>query len=406
MAVRRGSSSSALVIGALLLTLAATYPTLVVLAHEWSVAMVATPLIIELPYIAVGCLIARRQPGNAVGWIILTAGGLPLLGGDCDLYAWIVYGPRSRGWPLGELAVFLSIGGFFIFGLVPLALLLFPQGRLPPGRWRWALWLNVATVAIWIASTVAVAALDILEHGIHRVSEPGGGTVDIAVNTPTGWFAVVLDVVAPLIALCWLLAAVRLVASWRGSSGASRQQLKCLVAGISICFLAGAILVSGTANGGSALPAQVWSQVPWICFAALPIGIAVGILRYRLFEIDRLISRTISYALLTATLIAVFLGIVGLTTRVLPFSSPIAVAASTLAAAALFNPLRLRVQRVVDHRFNRARYDAEAIVAVFTARLQDAVELDSVRDALLSAVHTVQPAHASVWIKPPSSPDR
>lgn len=119
------------------------------------------------------------------------------------------------------------------------------------------------------------------------------------------------------------------------------------------------------------------------------------------YEIDRLISRTISYAILTGLLAAVFLGIVALTTRVLPFSSPVGVAASTLAAAALFNPLRLRVQRLVDRRFNRARYDAEAIVAAFTLRLRDAVDLDTVSQELLSAVDgAVKPAHASVWIRP------
>ena len=132
----------------------------------------------------------------------------------------------------------------------------------------------------------------------------------------------------------------------------------------------------------------------------------MGILKFRLYEIDRLISRTISYAVLTATLVAVFAGIVTLTTRVLPFSSPVAVATSTLAAAALFNPLRVRVQHLVDRRFNRARYDSEATIATFAARLQVAVDLDTVRDDLLAAVSTVQPAHASVWIRPRAGSER
>ena len=141
--------------------------------------------------------------------------------------------------------------------------------------------------------------------------------------------------------------------------------------------------------------------------AALPVGIGVGILKYRLYEIDRLISRTLSYLIITGLLVGVFVGIVVLATDVLPFSSPVGVAASTLAAAALFNPLRLRVQRLVDRRFNRARYDAEAIVAAFTLRLRDAVDLDTVRGELLAAVDgAVQPAHASVWIRPPSSRSR
>src|SRR4029077_1387596 len=152
---------------------------------------------------------------------------------------------------------------------------------------------------------------------------------------------------------------------------------------------------------------QLVSDTGTLGLAALPISIGVGILKYRLYEIDRLISRTLSYLILTSLLVGVFVGIVVLATDVLPFSSPVAVAASTLAAAALFNPLRLRVQRLVDRRFNRARYDAEAIVAAFTMRLRDAVDLDTVRGELLRAVNgAVQPAHASVWIRPPSSRSR
>ena len=139
-----------------------------------------------------------------------------------------------------------------------------------------------------------------------------------------------------------------------------------------------------------------------VALVALPWSVGIAVLRYRLYEVDRLISRTISYAILTGLLVAVFVGIVALATDVLPFSSPVGVAASTLAAAALFNPLRLRVQRLVDRRFNRARYDAEAIVSAFTMRLRDAVDLDTVRWELLLAVDgAVQPAHASVWMRPP-----
>jgi hypothetical protein len=126
----------------------------------------------------------------------------------------------------------------------------------------------------------------------------------------------------------------------------------------------------------------------------------VGILKYRLYEIDRLISRTLSYALLTALLVGTFIGLVALTTDTLDLSGRVGVAASTLVAAALFNPLRLRIQRLVDRRFNRAHYDAEATVAAFTARLRDAVEIDAVRADLLDAVNrAVQPTQASVWIR-------
>jgi hypothetical protein len=398
------SPRTALILGGLFFALAVAFLPLVALAHQGSLIASATPLLIEVPYAAVGLIIARRQPRNPVGWLLLASGGLPLLGSDGGEYAWIVYGLGHHNLPFGEAAVFLTIGGFFLFGLLPLALLLFPDGRSPAGRWRWVAGVNAATVAAWAASTIAVTAIDMAEHGIHQVSEPGGGSVERVVNTPTGWYAIVIDVVAPAIAACWLLAAARLIVNWRTSSGALRQQLKCVVVGIALCFVAGAIAASGTAGGGSTLAAEVWSQVPWIMFSALPVGIGVGILKYRLYEIDRLVSRTLAYAILTATLAGVFLGIIGLATDILPFSSPVAVAASTLAVAALFNPLRRRVQHRVDRRFNRARYDAEATVATFSGRLRNATELDSVRHELLRAVAgAVEPAHASVWIRPPSS---
>jgi hypothetical protein len=136
-----------------------------------------------------------------------------------------------------------------------------------------------------------------------------------------------------------------------------------------------------------------------IGIAALPVSIGVGILKYRLYDIDRIISRTLAYAIVTGLLVGVYTGLVLLATQVLRVRTPVAVAASTLAAAALFNPLRRRVQRIVDRRFNRARYDADKTAAAFAARLKDAVDLDSVRGDLASVVHqALEPVHVSVWI--------
>ena len=132
----------------------------------------------------------------------------------------------------------------------------------------------------------------------------------------------------------------------------------------------------------------------------LPLGMGFGILKYRLYDVDRLISRTLSYALLTGLLIGVFAGLVLLATRVLPFSSPVGVAAATLGAAALFSPLRRRLQRLVDRRFNRARYDAESVVAAFGARLRDAIDVESVLAELSSAAAgSLEPAHVTVWVR-------
>jgi len=129
------------------------------------------------------------------------------------------------------------------------------------------------------------------------------------------------------------------------------------------------------------------------------VAIGIAVLRYRLYDIDRIISRTVTYAIITSLLVGVYAGLVLLTTQVFRFHTPVAVAASTLAAAALFNPVRRRVQQMVDRRFNRARYDADQTIAAFAARLKDAVDLDSVRDDLAGVVHqALEPAHVSVWI--------
>jgi hypothetical protein len=145
---------------------------------------------------------------------------------------------------------------------------------------------------------------------------------------------------------------------------------------------------------------SVVGEILGIGLAALPVGIGVGILKYRLYEIDRIISRTLAYAIVTGLLVGIYAGLVLLATQVLQFHSSVAVAISTLTAAALFNPLRRRVQHAVDHRFNRARYDADQTVTAFAARLKDAVDLDSVRADLAAVVeNALEPAHVSVWIR-------
>jgi hypothetical protein len=157
------------------------------------------------------------------------------------------------------------------------------------------------------------------------------------------------------------------------------------------------VLISSLASGNSSSP---WQLVGAVGMAVFPVCVGVAVLKYRLYEIDRIISRVIAYVIITAVLAGVFAGLVVLATDVLPFKTPVAVAASTLAAAALFNPLRTRVQRTVDRRFNRARYDADKTVAAFAARLQDAMDLDAVRADLSGVIQrSLEPAHVSVWIR-------
>jgi hypothetical protein len=202
-----------------------------------------------------------------------------------------------------------------------------------------------------------------------------------------------------LIPLFWPAFAARQALNWRRATGDRRQQLKWLVGGAAL-VVAGLVLIIA-APPNNQLDGRILRDLAFLALAALPVSIGVGILKYHLYDIDRLISRTLSYTLVTGLLVGVYAGVVTLATRVLPFSSPLGVAASTLVVAALFNPVRRRVQRAVDRRFNRARYDAEATVAAFASRLTGAVDLDAVRADLAGAVRqALEPAHVSVWLSP------
>jgi hypothetical protein len=214
------------------------------------------------------------------------------------------------------------------------------------------------------------------------------------------WWNVVSEVFLVVLAICWLASVGSQVLSYRRSSGERRQQLKWLmagsvVAGVDVVF----IFLGGHTNPGGW---QILSDLVLAGFLAIPISIGVAVLKYRLFDIDRIISRTLAYAIVSGLLVGLYAGIVLLATRVVSINTPVAVAGSTLAAAALFNPLRRRVQRAVDRRFNRARYDADAAVAAFAARLKDAVDLEAAGAELVDVVHrALEPAHVSVWLRQP-----
>jgi hypothetical protein len=255
------------------------------------------------------------------------------------------------------------------------------------------MWVYLAVAGLWISGAIVLTFGALLSH--HIQVDSGGNLLALTGHTtgPDGWWGVVQNVFFPLLAVCWLASLAAQVLSYRRSSGERRQQLKWLMVGSAVTAvgLGGAFLGGITGSGASilALPG----------FFALPLSIAVAVLRYRLFDIDRIISRTLAYAIVTGLLVGVYAGIVLLATRVVSITSTVAVAASTLAAAALFNPLRIRVQRMVDRRFNRARYDADRTVAAFAARLQDAVDPETARAELLAVVHrSLEPAQISVWI--------
>jgi hypothetical protein len=261
------------------------------------------------------------------------------------------------------------------------------------------LWGYLAVAACWLVSIYAVTIGTVAAGDIHLA--PGGDLQ--AVDAPAGssaWLGPVEALILPVLAAFWLAFVVSQVLAWRRADGERRQQLKWLMSGAAVCIVAVAVsALVGTLDksGSPALAAVLY--VVFIGVAALPVSIGVAILKYRLYDIDRIISRTLAYAIVTGLLVGLYAGLVLLATEVFKFHSTVAVAAATLAAAALFSPLRRRVQRRVDRRFHRARYNADLMVAGFAARLKDTVDLDSVRDELAGVVHqALEPAHLSVWI--------
>jgi hypothetical protein len=354
-----------------------------------------------LPVIPVGLVVARRQPGNPLGWMFLGLAALAALSGVGADYAWLSY---RLGHHLPLAAAGAVLGPFWCPLLVslPLMILLFPDGRLPSPRWRPVLWGYLAFGASWVVSVYAVTIGAVAAGDIHLV--PGGDLQ--AVDSPAGssaWLGSFEGLVLPVLAVFWLVIVASQVLSWRRASGERRQQLKWLMSGAAVCITAVAFTaIVGTLDKSVSPVLEAAINVIAVGIAALPVSIGVAILKYRLYDIDRIVSRTLAYAIVTGLLIGVYAGLVLLATEVFRFRSTVAVAAATLAAAALFNPLRRRVQRAVARRFNRARYDADRMVAAFAGHLKDAVDLDSVRDDLVGVVQqALEPAHVSVWVKAP-----
>ena len=351
--------------------------------------------VLALLFTVLGLVIARRQPGNGIAWLLLGFSALTVFYDDAADYAVLDYHFRHGRLPLGPgAAVITSELWSSMFLLLPLIILLFPDGRLP-SRWRVVLWAYLADCALFTAVLLAdgawaVSTTPIAVNGKGQlVNQPGAPGVPPAVF-------IVLFAAAPVF---WVLFVARQVLSWRQATGEGRAQLKWLMTGgvATVIGITGTVLLSS--NSGLL---TVLDNV-FLAFGlfSLPVCIVFAILRYRLYDIDRIISRTVAYTLVTGLLIGVYTGLVLLATEVLRLTSPVGVAAATLAVAALFNPLRRRVQRMVDRRFNRSRYDADRTVAAFASRLKDAVDLDSVRDDLAGAVdRTLEPAHISVWLSP------
>jgi hypothetical protein len=346
----------------------------------WTVSNISAQ-VVNLAVPVTGFVLASRRPENRIGWLFLAAGLALGLSGFSNQYALHALVADRGSLPAGRLFAWLSNWLWVIqVAMLAFLFLLFPTGFARSRRWHLAAWFVGGAFAL----TTVCAAIAASSQWADPFALSGQGS-------PNGLTTLFFLTATFLISAALLVSVAALVVRFAKSSGEERLQLKWCAAAALLLVV---VFVASIWVNSAAL--NVLQSVAFLC---LWTAIATAILKYRLYEIDRIISRTLAYAIVTGLLIGLYAGLVLLATDVLSFSSPVAVAAATLAAAALFSPVRRRVQRVVDRRFNRARYDADMTVALFAAHLKDAVKLDSVRDDLASVVQrALEPAHVSVWV--------
>ena len=395
--VRRASRAAAVALAALAVVILAGSLLLYVLTRQNLAENGGQDVVIFSTFVTVGLIITWHRPGNPVGWIILAGIDFQGLAVAGSLYLAL---SRRPGYhlPTGPL-LWLDSVWFVGIGVLPLVILLFPDGRPPSRRWRRVMWSYLALLGGYLVCTYAVVIIAVAGHQI-RLDADGAPAF---LEHPAGWYAAATTVFTAFLPAFWLSFVVAQVINWRRASGERRQQLKWLLAGAAVLAVSQAVLQPVLAVPDLPVTAQgILNTVSAFTLAALPVGLAVAIMRYRLYDIDRIISRTLAYTIVTGLLVGVYAGLVLLATQVLSIKSPVAVAAATLATAALFNPVRRRVQRFVDRRFNRSRYDADRTIEAFAARLQDSVDLAAVQADLARVVHrALEPAHISLWTNSP-----
>jgi hypothetical protein len=355
-----------------------------------------------VPYTAVGTVLIVRRPGMLIGWLLLAIGWL-LVVQSAPVGATVEqFSAGAVPWPLLVLSWAaggpLGFGGFLLLACLAIV---FPSGRLPDDRWGRGARIILAAVTVLVALAAVGPTIN-----VNLIDAPNGAIVrnPLAV-APDAWIWQALNPTLMFLLVVGLLfgGAVSLVIRHRRARGVERQQLSWVVAAFAFV---GVAVIGGLVLGGL-VPQALDSGIVWVpaivAFATVPISVGIAVLRYRLYEIDRIVSRTIGWAVVSAVLVAVFIALVLVTQAALASitsSNTFAVAGSTLVVAALFQPLRRRVQARVDQRFNRAHFDAERTVTAFTGRLRDDVELDQLRAAITSTIgRTVQPASVSLWLR-------
>jgi hypothetical protein len=338
-----------------------------------------------------GAVVASRQPIHPVGWLLLAFA--MLLAGTGVAAAYGPYGLLVQPGALpaaGVVAVYYPPLAVAALACLALVLLLTPTGSLPSARWRWWAWTSVAVPVVFLLVVTVAPKPSPLQYR--------------ALDSPFdldafGGVVLVVDLLAQAVTiLAMVVGAGSLVIRYRRARGVERQQLRWVALAAGLVAAGAALALVGLALGTSALIGSVTTE---FFVALVPVAIGAAVLRYRLYDLDRIISRTVSYGLLTLLLGGGYAVVVLRLGQLVGRDSSLVVAAATLAVAAVFHPLRRRVQAAVDRRFNRRRHDAARIIEAFGARLRDQVDLDSLTGELLAAVdQTMQPTQASLWLRP------
>jgi hypothetical protein len=370
----------------------------------------ALSFILFLAFPIVGALVASKRPRNPVGWILLADGLLWMLLGVAESY--FVYGvarPGSVPYPVAIGTIsnqWLWVPTIGLLGIY--LILLFPDGKLPSRRWRPLAWFSaVMIVLLSVAEGLAPGPLE--NQGMVR--NPFG-------LEALPWLVNASYILIPLLPLCILASAVSMVLRYRHSKGEVRQQIKWIAfvasfVGISyLIAMISQLVALAVSEGGDSVPqfpwwAEVLFSVAVSGFAAVPVAIGFAVLKYRLYDIDIIINRALVYGSLTATLLALYFGGVATTQAVFRALTgqeqqpQLAVVVSTLAIAALFNPLRHHIQSFIDRRFYRRKYDARKTLEAFSTRLRDETDLETLEGDLAGVIReTLQPVHVSLWLRP------
>jgi hypothetical protein len=359
---------------------------------------VVAPVLAAVSAATVGAVLATRRPRHPVGWLLLILGLALSASGVAAAYT--AYGLVARPGALPAAGAVARYAPALILTALPalsFVLLLTPTGSLPSPRWRW--WAR-ATVAAPVALLVAVA---VARGSLDPRYQAEGNPLDF--RGFDGALLVVNQLALGVTLLALMVAAGSLVLRFRRARGVERQQLRWVAWAATLVALAAVAALASAALG---LP-ELLSWAAGACVALLPLAAGAAILRYRLYDLDRIISRTLAYSLLTVLLGGSYAGVVLGLGQLLGRNSPLVVAGATLAVAAAFQPARRRIQQAVDRRFNRRRYDAARTIAAFSARLRQQVDLDTLTTELLGVVEqTMQPTSASLWLRPSAnaSPDQ